>query len=100
MSIAQTILNQLGGGQFVMMTGARKLVAGPNWLSFRIPFPKINAVQITLEGSDLYTVVFYYVRAGKIREVSRHEDIFNDQLSDLFRRETGLETRLPRVRFA
>lgn len=99
-TIAQTILRQLGGNTFMMMTGAKQPTAGPSWLSFRMPsgFAKngINFVRITLEPSDTYKVEFQRIRGLKITTVSTHEDIYNDQLCELFRRETGLETRMPR----
>ena len=104
--IAQTILTQLGGGKFKMMTGAKHCFAIENGLSFRLPgaggFCKndINYVTVILEPSDTYTVAFKRVRGDTITEVSKHTDIYCDTLVELFERETGLATRLPRVIFA
>jgi len=99
-SIAQTILRQLGGNVFTTMTGARQFTNHGNALSFKLPsnFAKngINYCKITLELSDTYTVEFKRIRGMKVNDVSRHDDIYNDSLTDLFRRETGLETRMPR----
>ncbi len=99
--IAQTILRQLGMNVFVSMTGARQFTNHGNALAFKLPssFAKngINYVKITLEPSDTYTVEFKRIRGMKVTDVSMHEDIYNDSLLDLFRRETGLETRMPRL---
>ena len=60
MTIAKTILQQLGGNKFVVMTGAKSLCGGENYLSFRIPGTmtrdRINYVKITLNSMDLYDV--------------------------------------------
>jgi len=102
-TIANTILQQLGGRRFIAMTGARNFIAGKDDLSFRIPGTltrqRINAVQIRLEPSDTYTVIFFVIRGVKIKEASRHEDVYCDSLCELFRDVTGLETRMPRVIF-
>ena len=36
-TVAKTILRQLGGRSFIFMTGARNLIASADSLSFRIP---------------------------------------------------------------
>lgn len=99
--IAQTILRQMGGRTLTIMTGARNFIDHGNALSFRLPsgFARngINYVKITLDPSDTYTVEFSRIRGASVKEVSRHEDIYNDMLMDCFRRETGLETRMPRI---
>lgn len=105
--VAQTILQQLGGKRFVMMTGAKDFVAmhvGDNpALRFKIPGNMtkggVNMVQISLNGGDLYDVEFFRVRKTKTRgtsvaSVQVHNDIFCDMLEDVFERATGLYTRL------
>lgn len=97
MDIAKTILEQLGGGRFAAMTGAKKFTSinpkgNIGGLYFRLPsnFAKngINAVQIVLHPSDTYIVTF--LRTNKT--ISTHEDIYCDDLVPLFERETGLYT--------
>lgn len=101
--IAKTILEQLGGRAFVLMTGAKNFVAGESDVSFRLPggggFCKdgINAVNITLMPNDTYKVSFKRIRGGKVTEVSSHDDVYFDQLPEIFRDATGLETRMPRM---
>ena len=96
MSIAHTILQQLGGHKFVVMTGARHLVACENALQFRLPsnFAKagINAVRVTLEENDTYRVDFNRVRGISCKPVATHEGIYCDMLQQIFTAETGLDT--------
>jgi len=99
--IAQTILAQLGGHKFTVMTGAKSLSSHPEGaLSFRIPggggFAKsgINYVKVTLTPRDTYTVEFSRIRARQVTRVAQAEDIYADQLRDVFTRETGLRTSL------
>jgi hypothetical protein len=100
LTVANTILEQLGGRRFIMFTGAKNLVGSDNSLSFRLPKAKdgINAVEIRLEPSDTYRVRFYRVgdrRTGyKHTDKSVHDDIYCDQLVELFERQTGLYTHL------
>lgn len=103
MTIANTILQQLGGRRFSIMTGAKNFCGTANSLSFRIPGTltrnRINAVRITLDPSDTYTVVFMVIRAMKMKEIATHEDVYCDCLCELFRDVTGLETRMPNIIF-
>jgi hypothetical protein len=100
MTVAKTILEQLGGGRFVAMTGCKNFVGTENALTFKIPRAKdgINACEIKLEPSDTYKVRFFRVgdrRTGyKHTDKSVHEDIYCDSLQDLFTRVTGLYTSL------
>ncbi len=56
--IAKTILEQLGGGRFMAMTGAKNMVAIENGLQFDLPRTRhyvkdgINKVQVVLDPSD------------------------------------------------
>lgn len=61
MTIAETILEQLGGNKFVVMTGAKNFVKTDNSLKFFLPRragSKVNLVTITLEN-DLYILETY-----------------------------------------
>lgn len=100
MTVANTILAQYGGGAFVFITGAKNLNGSENSLTFRIPDAKnkIITVVTTLMPSDTYKVEYLNCRMtekGPKREVvSVHEDVYSDQLQDIFERETGLYTTL------
>lgn len=96
MEIAQTILKQLGGTLFVLMTGSKNFVADANSLSFKIGSGAKNGithVMVILEANDTYTVKFMRVRALECRILSTFEDIYADRLTDLFTEETGFYTR-------
>ena len=100
MEVANTILEQLGGRRFRVMTGAKDFVGGENSLMFRLPstphFVKdgINKVRITLEPSDTYKIEFFKIRGVKFKTVAETRDIYFDQLQEVFTRHTGLTTRL------
>lgn len=96
--IASTILEQLGGQRFVALVGARSPAAIKNGLAFRLPsylaLKGINAVRITLDPSDTYTVEFSKIRGTQFVEVSKFDGIYADGLAALFTAETGLFTVL------
>jgi hypothetical protein len=98
MTVATTIIDQLGGNRFIAMTGANRFYAFPDGVSFRIPTRSakngINSVMITLTPDDLYDVEFGTVRAMKYTVKSAHKGIYFDMLQELFTAETGLYTHL------
>jgi hypothetical protein len=93
-SIATTILEQLGGNKFRVMTGAKGFMGEANSLSFKLParFAKdgINFVRITLDASDTYSVAF----AKGTKVLASFEGIYAEDLTALFTRTTGLFTYL------
>lgn len=104
LTVANTILQQLGGRRFILMTGAKDFVGDANSLMFRIGKNSggVSKVKIILEPSDTYRVIFYRIRqtrktAAQITIVHEADDIYFDQLPDLFKRITGLETQMPRI---
>lgn len=96
MTVAKTILAQLGGNKFVVMTGTKNLVGSENSLAFKFGrnSSKSNYVKIVLNGSDLYDITFYHVRNYEQVIDKQYTDIFNDQLVEIFERYTGLRTKL------
>lgn len=103
MEIAQTILAQLGGARFPLITGATNLVAWDDGLSFKLPQTltrsRINWCRICLTPADLYTVEFYAGPFAKRKKVAEFSDVYCDQLQDLFEEATGLSLSLCRVTF-
>jgi len=96
-NIAKTILEQLGGNKFVVMTGAKNFLNIGNGLSFKLPgagFTKngINYIKIILEPNDTYTMEFGRIRGTNYKIISQHSDIYFDQLQEIFTQETGLDT--------
>ncbi len=93
MTVAKTILDQLGGGRLVAMTGAKGFIGSENALSFKIGrnAKAVNAVRVVLEPSDTYTVQFFG-RMGKLKaEVS---DVYVENLCKVFETNTGMYLKL------
>ena len=98
--VADTIIQQLGGRNFVIMTGA-KVVAhdGPTTV---IRFPKsrnsdgewINRVAITLESDDTYTLKFGLVRSLEYKESKVATGVMAENLARVSDSSTGLRTTL------
>lgn len=100
MTIARTILEQLGGNRFLAMTGARDLIAHEDGLSFRLPRGiaknKCTHVRVHLTAADLYDVKFqiYSARRLELREIGTHEGVYAESLREIFTAETGLDCTL------
>ena len=89
--IAQAILQQLGGGnRLIMMVGAYNFVIIPNGVAFRIKNPKANYIKITLNGLDLYNLEVGRVRGNTYKVVAKHDNIYNDMLKPLIEKSTGM----------
>lgn len=109
-TIANTIYQQLGGGKFTAMTGAKNFIALENGLRFNIPrnASKANKVTVTLDADDTYTVTFtkytpysFKITKNEIKEtpekivvIKEIEGVYCDMLQDTFTAVTGMYTRL------
>lgn len=99
LTVAQTILAQLGGSRFKAMTGANSFTGSADTLSFRVPKAAkgIKAVIVKLLPSDTYEVRFLGQRRAptfEVFDVAKHDDVYCDQLQAVFTAETGLDTHL------
>lgn len=98
MNVAETIYQQLGGGRFQAMTGAKLFAGGANFLTFRLPAnfaaKGITCVRIDLTPADLYDMTFYKVRGTKVTEVANVEAVAADRLGLTFKEQTGLDVSL------
>lgn len=108
MVTANTMLEQLGGGRFIAMTGARDFLAFSadeeqthlGGLQFRLPRDLakdgINKVRITLLLSDTYKVEALVVkpRSHSFEVKGSLEGVYSDMLEEVFRDLTGLATRI------
>ena len=96
MSIAKTILQQLGGNRFVAMTGAKNLADTGKGLSMKIMRNacKVTHVTIELTPLDLYLVKFIKVRGTNMTVISEHDMVYAEDLRQLFETNTGLYTYL------
>ena len=95
MTVARSILDQLGGARFVAMTGARDFVGSADSLTFKIGVnPKrVSQVRVTLTSADLYSVTFF--RIGKAPQIE--SDVYSNMLEAVFSERTGLYTQLLRA---
>ena len=97
MSVAKTILSQLGGNKFRMMTGAKNFVDHGDALSMKIGRNSSNSnyLKITLNMMDLYDVHFSKVsKMGEEKSVKEYNNVFNDMLVEIFESHTGMYTKL------
>ena len=97
LKVAETILSQLGGNKFRMMTGAKNLAGDENSLSMRIGRNSSNSnyLKITLNAMDTYDMKFSRVSPkGGERSVIEYNGVFNDMLDDMFTAHTGMYTSL------
>lgn len=114
--VAETILKQMGGSHFVSMTGAKALRYrtgegfGLGALTFNIGKAGgfndtgINYVVIFLDPSDTYTMQFYKVRKGMVRQgkyyegsktlIKEYKNVYFDELQNRFEETTNLLTSL------
>ena len=96
--IANTIISQLGGRKFIVMTGAKDIFAHPDGVSFKIPGTMtkqhINYLKIALDPNDTYTMCFHRIRGTRAIPIAEHSMVYHDQLQSIFTAETGLDTRL------
>ena len=94
--IAQTILNQLGGNKFIVMTGAKQLAHGDKSLMFKIGrnSSKANQITIKLEENDTYSVTFHSFRKMELKDLKKYEGVYADNLKSIFETYTGMATSL------
>lgn len=100
-STTEVIFAQMGGWQFARLIGTKAI--GSDGAVLKIRFTgkaksKINLVHVTLMEDDTYSMEFF--RASKnhdllgVKLVANFDDVYNDQLQDIFESTTGLFTSL------
>lgn len=96
MSIANTIIEQLGGkGPLEAMIGAKNFLTAPDQLSFRFgkgATNRANFCEITLDANDTYTVRFARIgRAPRfnVTECGKTSMVYADSLRKHFEQATG-----------
>lgn len=101
--IAKTILEQIGGGRFIAMTGSKVFIDFGNGLRMNLTRNKTSANRLDIlldEETDTYIMRFYRHSFSKktlevtIKEIARHEGVYCDMLEEMFTSVTGLYTRL------
>lgn len=88
MSVADIILQQLGGKMFVMLTGAKNFVTNGHDLTMQLPRGK--GMRITLNGRDYYDIDYYAYRGLDIKDLGQRTDVSCEELKDVFEELTGL----------
>jgi hypothetical protein len=104
--IASTICEQLGGqNKLKLMLGASNFSFGSNGeLTFRFKmFKPANHIKIALNAKDLYDITFLYIssitaKKQRFDEVKVYNDIYCDQLQEIFSSFTGLTLSFPKIR--
>lgn len=93
---SKTILDQLGGRRFIMMTGAKNFLTDGSDLTFSIPSARngINRVQIKLNELDLYDIEFGRYQSLNYRTKAVLTNISCSALRETFTAHTGLYTAL------
>ena len=93
---AETLLQQLGGNKFKMMTGAKNFGIDGKSLTFSIGRNSkgINFVRIKLTSMDLYDIQFAQLRMGQVKVKSTAKRVYGDQLGKVFKKHTGMNVRL------
>ena len=97
MSVAREILNQLGGNKFRVMTGAKNFMGFSEGLVMKIGRNSSNSnyLKITLNSMDLYDMKFAKLtRMGELKSVKEYDNVYNDMLTDVFTKHTGMYTSL------
>ena len=95
-TVTGTIIEQLGGVRFAVMTGAAFITSEANQY-VNVKFKgsdKANFMQVKLEANDTYTVSFMKSRGLNIKDVATYEMVYAADLQRLFTNVTGLYTRL------
>ena len=95
--IAKTILEQLGGNKFRVMTGAKNFMDHGNALSMKIGRNSSNSnyMKITLNSMDLYDITFAKVtKMGEMKSVKEFNGVYADMLQEIFTNHTGMYTSL------
>jgi hypothetical protein len=97
-TVAQTILQQLGGRRFLAMTGASDLVGDTDYLMFSLPRNmtrgRFSKCRITLNALDLYDIELFRIVKCEIKTQASSTDVYVEDLQRVFTSMTGLDTHL------
>lgn len=106
--VANTIHHQIGGKEFIFMTGSKIIRVLEDGIVYKLAKNKTmaNELKITLNGNDLYDLEFSKHTHPKLNKktwewvgekqkvIKTYTDIYFDQLKEIFTETTGLETTL------
>ena len=96
MTVAQTILDQLGGNKFIAMTGSKNFLSGEKYLSMKLAKNQSGATQlrIELEATDTYKMEFLRCTKKGCSTIIICDFVYCDELQSWFTAVTGLNTSL------
>jgi hypothetical protein len=99
--IINTMVSQLGGNRFMVMTGSKPQYKETKTNNPLIAFKlvrnqsKANYLKVSyISAMDLYKMEFVKATTSKLETVKVYENIYGDQLHELFTETTGLYTSL------
>lgn len=95
MNFAQTILQQLGGKRFAMMTGAKNFLQDDviQKLTMKIGrnAKKVTHVTISVNALDLYDITFLNIRGfNEPKVMSSFENVYAENMREIFESQTGM----------
>lgn len=95
-SVTDTIIEQLGGARFAVMTGATFVVSENNkYVGVKFKgCAKANMMHVKLQANDTYTVTLIKARGLNFKIVAEYDMVYASDLQRLFTNVTGLYTRL------
>ena len=103
MNVPGIIFQQLGGRRFAAVTGSRNFTGYTDGLTMTLAKNDsgANRLAITLTPNDTYNMRFFrYSRTqGTIKEIEELDEVYCDQLQDLFEQVTGFDLSMCRVYF-
>ncbi len=102
MQVQKEIISQLGGNQFIAMTGANCFADGDNTLVVKFKGCKIaNIMYITLNSLDLYDMRIAKFTTAKykttVTDVASFNSVCCEDLRPIFERTTKLRTSLTNI---
>ena len=99
--VIDTIVKQLGGTKFFLMTGSKPMYKDISTdsplVALKLTRNKSKANYFTIQymrGSDLYKIEFIKMTKTERKVISSYDNIYSDQLTEIFESETGLRTSL------
>ena len=99
--VIDVMIKQLGGNKFFLMTGSKPqykdISTDSPLIALKLIRNKSKANYLTIQyirSTDLYTMEFIKMTKTERKIVSTYENIYSDQLTEIFESETGLRTSL------
>ena len=99
--VIETMINQLGGTKFFLMTGSKPqykdISTDSPLIALKLTKNNSKANYLTIQyirSTDLYKMEFIKMNIKERKIVSSYDNIYSDQLTEIFESETGLRTTL------